>query len=58
MIRATGQTPAELREQVTSPGGTTLAGLQKLADLHGAAAIQKAVEAAADRSVELGKSES
>lgn len=55
MIEATGLSPAELRSQVTSPGGTTLAGLDALARADGAGAIRAAVEAATKRSIELGK---
>jgi pyrroline-5-carboxylate reductase len=55
MVLQTGLSPSELREQVTSPGGTTLAGLQALAERDGAGAFRAAVEAAARRSVELGK---
>ena len=55
MVLETGQTPSDLRNQVTSPGGTTLAGLEKLKELAGADAFRAAVEAATKRSVELGK---
>lgn len=56
MVSQTGLAPAELRSHVTSPNGTTLAGLNALAARDGAAAIQAAVEAATNRSIELGKS--
>lgn len=55
MVLATGQHPAELREAVTSPGGTTIAGLEAL-ETHGVrAALIAAVKAAANRSRELGE---
>ena len=46
--------PAELRNRVTSPGGTTAAGIQQLelAGLRGA--FVSAIESAWKRSVELG----
>jgi pyrroline-5-carboxylate reductase len=55
MVLTTGCSPAELREQVTSPGGTTLAGLNELARLQGAEAFRAAVVAATKRSQELGR---
>ena len=56
MVLATGQSPAELVAQVTSPGGTTLAGLEVLQREQGPAAFLAAVEAATRRSIELGQS--
>jgi pyrroline-5-carboxylate reductase len=50
-----GETPEVLRERVTSPGGTTRAGLDALETTGFADAIRGAVRAATRRSVELGK---
>ncbi len=50
-----GEHPALLREAVTSPAGTTIAALREL-DRHGVrAALMDALEAARDRSRELGR---
>jgi pyrroline-5-carboxylate reductase len=53
MIRETGQHPTVLREQVTSPGGTTAAALRQLDDHKVRAAFITAMEAAAERSHQL-----
>jgi len=54
MMLQTGESPAKLRAAVSSPGGTTVAGLNKLEEMGFASAIVSAVEAAANRSRELG----
>lgn len=53
MLRQTGTHPSILREQVTSPGGTTVAALRLLDDHRVRAAFLSAMEAARDRSREL-----
>jgi len=53
MLRETGEDPAELRRQVTSPNGTTAAALTVLGDRGVHAAFVAALTAARDRSREL-----
>jgi pyrroline-5-carboxylate reductase len=50
MLRETGEHPIVLREQVTSPGGTTAAAVRELEDHKVRAAFMTAVEAARNRS--------
>ena len=52
--QSTGRHPAELRNQVTSPGGTTAEGLLVLEEAGLRAAFTQAVEAAYDKAKRLG----
>ncbi len=54
LLTNTGKTPAELRSQVTSPGGTTAAAMHVLEERGFRALVEDAVAAAARRSTELG----
>jgi pyrroline-5-carboxylate reductase len=55
MLQRTGETPQRLREMVTSPGGTTLAGLTELDRRGFKEAVSAAVVVATRRSEELGR---
>ena len=55
MVKSQGISPKELAQKVCSPGGTTIEGVKSLweSDLDGV--VEKALQAAYDRSVELAK---
>ena len=53
LLRETGEHPTVLREQVTSPGGTTAAALRYLEDHKVKAAFLSAMEACRDRARQL-----
>ena len=53
LAQRSGDHPAALKDQVTSPGGTTIAGLQALEDGGVRAALYEAVARATARSKEL-----
>jgi pyrroline-5-carboxylate reductase len=56
LLAESGQTPEALRAGVTSPGGTTAAGLRALESASVRAAVLDAVSAASGRAAELGRS--
>ena len=55
MLRDSGETPERLREMVSSPGGTTLAGLASLEEDDFFATVGRAVDRATARSKELSR---
>ena len=57
MLRDTGMHPVEIREMVTSPGGTTIAAIRELEQAGVRAAFLNAIDAARQRSTELAKGE-
>jgi len=54
LLAETGKRPAELKDMVASPGGTTIEGLKVLEEMRLRAALIQAVEAAAAKSHKLG----
>lgn len=54
LLLETNLHPAQLKDRVTSPGGTTIAGIAKLESAGFRSALIEAVRAAAERSKELG----
>ena len=55
MLADTGMHPALLKEAVTSPGGTSIAGVHAMERGGIRALIMDAIQAAAERSAELGR---
>lgn len=55
MLKVTGKNPRELRKQVTSPNGTTMAGLAVLEQGDLPALLTRAVEQATRRATEMGQ---
>jgi pyrroline-5-carboxylate reductase len=55
LLQSGSESPDELRNQVTSPGGTTKAGLDVMASQQFRQLILNTLEAAKNRSAELGK---
>jgi len=55
VLNSDGKHPAKLKDEVCSPGGSTIRGVQKLEEGGVRAAFMSAVQAAAERNVELGK---
>ncbi len=56
MVLVTGQHPGALKDQVTSPGGTTIEGIHELEKGQLRATVMSAVRAASEKSKRLGQS--
>ena len=55
MVVEGSDTPTQLRENVTSPNGTTHAALEKMRAANFDGIVRTAIKAARDRAVELGQ---
>ena len=55
MVLETGQHPGALKDQATSPGGTTIEGLHELEKGRLRAIVMSAVRAATEKSKKLGQ---
>ncbi len=55
MLKETGEDPSVLREKVTSPGGTTMAGIETMKNFQFQEALIQGIKRATERSKELGK---
>ncbi|MEL6492959.1 MAG: pyrroline-5-carboxylate reductase [Cyanobacteria bacterium J06555_13] len=56
LVQETGMHPAALKDRVTSPGGTTIAGIARLEESGLRSALIEAVRTASERSRQLGQS--
>ncbi|HET7579528.1 MAG TPA: pyrroline-5-carboxylate reductase ProI [Bacillales bacterium] len=56
MLKTSKDRPADLRKKITSPGGTTQAGLETLEKYKYQEALMACIKKAAERSIELGSS--
>lgn len=56
MLIETGEEPEVLRHKIMSPGGTTIAGLEKMKELHFSEAVQGGIISAWKRSIEIRQS--
>ncbi len=55
MVQLTGEHPGVLKDQVASPGGTTIAGIEALEKGAFRATVMSAVTAAADKAKQLAE---